>query len=159
PVGPESLGVARQTGGLMPDEGLVLRLLEQVVESGCTPEVVCADYPELLMEVRERLGRLGRVREELDALFPGSEPRLAEVPESHRYQAARAAARAGCGEGQDAALLDDASRAGLRRQALAWLRADRDALAVQHTGTSGKRRKPVVWFLRVWLHDAALAGV
>ena len=54
----------------MSDEGLVLELLEKVMESGCTPEAACADHPDLLAEVRERLGRLGRVQDELDALFP-----------------------------------------------------------------------------------------
>ncbi len=63
----------------MPDEVLVLSLLEKVVESGSTPEVVCADHPELLAEVRDRLARLGRVQEELDALFPEPGPTQAEA--------------------------------------------------------------------------------
>jgi hypothetical protein len=46
----------------------------------------------------------------------------------HRYRAACAAARAGCGQGQDAADLDATSRAGFRRQALDWLRAELEAL-------------------------------
>src|SRR5262245_39748073 len=62
----------------MSDEGLVLQLLEKVVESGCTPEVACADHPELLVAVRERLRRLDRVRQELDALFPEPGPTRAE---------------------------------------------------------------------------------
>jgi tetratricopeptide (TPR) repeat protein len=88
-----------------------------------------------------------------------AEPGLAEIPGSHRYQSARAAARAGCGEGEDDAPLDDPTRAGLRRQALAWLRADRDVLAVQYTRANSEYRKSVVWLLRLWLHDAAFAGV
>jgi serine/threonine-protein kinase len=62
----------------MSDEGLVLELLEKVMESGCTPEAACADHPDLLAEVRERLGRLGRVQDELDALFPEPGPARAE---------------------------------------------------------------------------------
>jgi hypothetical protein len=48
-------------------------------------------------------------------------------PAGQRYYAACAAARAGCGRGRDAADLDDTSRAGFRRQALDWLRADLEA--------------------------------
>jgi tetratricopeptide (TPR) repeat protein len=85
-------------------------------------------------------------------------PQLAALPRNNRYRAARAAARAGCADGEDAAL-DDASRAGLRRQALAWLRADQDALAAQYARGSNANRKSAAWFLRLGLQDAALAGV
>src|SRR5262249_46055014 len=40
------------------------------------------------------------------------------------YDAARAAALAGCGQGRDAAGLDETSRAAFRRQARDWLRAE-----------------------------------
>jgi eukaryotic-like serine/threonine-protein kinase len=53
-----------------------------------------------------------------------AEPKLADDLNAHRYNAARAAALAGCGQGEDAAKLDDVERARLRRQALGWLRAD-----------------------------------
>jgi hypothetical protein len=56
------------------------------------------------------------------------EPGLAEdLNAQHRYNAARAAALAGCGAGEDAAHLTDSDRAGLRKQALDWLRADLEA--------------------------------
>jgi tetratricopeptide (TPR) repeat protein len=42
---------------------------------------------------------------------------------SHRYNAARAAALAAAGQGQDEPALDDAAKAKLRRQALDWLKA------------------------------------
>ena len=41
-----------------------------------------------------------------------------------RFRAARAAAQAGCGQGNDAADLSPSERAGLRKQALAWLQAE-----------------------------------
>jgi tetratricopeptide (TPR) repeat protein len=47
---------------------------------------------------------------------------------SQRYDAACAAARAGCGDGVDTGRLDGEARARLRRQALDWLRADLAAL-------------------------------
>jgi tetratricopeptide (TPR) repeat protein len=54
-----------------------------------------------------------------------AEPKLAEdVPKGVRYDAACAAALAGCAPGKDADRLDDKERARLRRQALAWLRED-----------------------------------
>jgi hypothetical protein len=57
-----------------------------------------------------------------------AEPQFLAGPQSrHRYRAACAAALAGCGKGSDAAGLDAASRAGLRRQALDWLRAELEA--------------------------------
>jgi tetratricopeptide (TPR) repeat protein len=53
-----------------------------------------------------------------------AQPALAEeVQAGHRYNAARAAALAGCGQGKDAPPGDEA-RARLRRRALRWLRAD-----------------------------------
>jgi hypothetical protein len=51
-------------------------------------------------------------------------PKPAEEPNGNRYDAACMAALAGCGQGDDAATLDDAGRARLRRQALDWLRGE-----------------------------------
>src|SRR5262249_3925379 len=57
-----------------------------------------------------------------------AEPKLADdLDAGHRYNAACAAALAGCGQGKDAGHLDDKERARLRRRALDWLRADLDA--------------------------------
>src|SRR5262249_13190886 len=54
-----------------------------------------------------------------------TEPKLGEnLDAQHRYDAACAAALAGCGTGKDADNLDDQQRAHLRQQALTWLRAD-----------------------------------
>ena len=52
-------------------------------------------------------------------------PKLADdLRYCNRYNAACSAAVAGCGQGQDAATLDEAERARLRQQALKWLRED-----------------------------------
>jgi tetratricopeptide (TPR) repeat protein len=52
-------------------------------------------------------------------------PRLADdLRQSHRYNAARAAALAAAGQGKDAGTLEDKERTRLRQQALAWLQAD-----------------------------------
>jgi tetratricopeptide (TPR) repeat protein len=58
----------------------------------------------------------------------------------HFFNAARAAALAGCGQGEDVAPLDDQERAHWRKQALAWLRAD---LEVRREGLeSGPPKAP-----------------
>jgi serine/threonine-protein kinase len=58
-----------------------------------------------------------------DAL--AAEPKLADnLQQSYRYNAACAAALAGCGQGEDAAKLDEKERASLRRKALSRLQAD-----------------------------------
>jgi eukaryotic-like serine/threonine-protein kinase len=49
----------------------ILSILEDALESGQSPEELCADRPELLGEVRACLGRVERIRGELDAWFPG----------------------------------------------------------------------------------------
>ena len=57
-----------------------------------------------------------------------ADPRLLAGPaDRHLYDAARAAALAGCGQGRDAADLDEESRAEFRRQARDWLRAELEA--------------------------------
>jgi serine/threonine protein kinase/Flp pilus assembly protein TadD len=78
---------------------------------------------------------------------------------SARYDAACAAALAGCGIGADADQLKDADRGHWRQQALAWLRAD---LAVHGTRLeSGKSRDRQLVRERLghWQSDPDLAGV
>jgi superkiller protein 3 len=54
-----------------------------------------------------------------------AEPKFADdLKAPHRYNAACAAALAGCGTGKDADQLDDRERARLRHRALTWLQAD-----------------------------------
>jgi serine/threonine-protein kinase len=85
-----------------------------------------------------------------------AEPGLAERA-GHRSAAARSAALAGCSRGADAAGLSAADRARLRRQALAWLRADLAAWQARAGDTA--RAEPARRALAGWETDAALAGV
>ena len=48
----------------------VQELLEELLESGHTPEEVCRHSPELLPQVLERWQRLHACDAQLDALFP-----------------------------------------------------------------------------------------
>jgi hypothetical protein len=52
---------------------------------------------------------------------------LAGPADCHLYDAARAAALAGCGQGRDAADLDEKTRVGFRQHALDWLRDELEA--------------------------------
>jgi hypothetical protein len=89
-----------------------------------------------------------------------AQPKLAEdLRCGHRYNAACAAAQAGCGQGKDAKDLAEKQRARLRKQALDWLRADLAARnEVLKKGPAGARAV-VVQTMQHWLKDADLAGV
>src|SRR5437588_526099 len=54
----------------MPDDPRVQQLLDELLDSGATPDEVCGSCPELLPQVRERWRQMCRARAELDAMFP-----------------------------------------------------------------------------------------
>src|ERR1700731_3978409 len=56
------------------DESRVQRLLDEISDSGCTPEEVCGACPELLPEVRRRWQQMCAVEAQLDAMFPTPGP-------------------------------------------------------------------------------------
>ncbi len=84
-----------------------------------------------------------------------TEPKLANA---NRYDAARAAALAGRGQGKDADLADAAERTRLREQSLAWLRADLAAWSAQLKNNPEKAAE-AQQTMRHWQQDADLAGV
>jgi serine/threonine-protein kinase len=108
-------------------EGLILPNLAAFLDDGYRPQdpderraflVVCRLTDRSLALARVSAGAFA------------ADPRLAEeLGDGHRYAAARAAARAGCGRGADAAGLRDPERARWRGQAREWLRADLAAWA------------------------------
>jgi serine/threonine protein kinase/Flp pilus assembly protein TadD len=88
------------------------------------------------------------------------EPKLTgDQPSEARYNAACAAALAGCGEGEDAKSLDDKERARLRRRALDWLRADLAAWQKLLDKEPDKTRAAAAQQLAHWLEDKDFAGV
>jgi serine/threonine protein kinase/Flp pilus assembly protein TadD len=89
-----------------------------------------------------------------------ADPKLAaDMPTPHRPQAACTAALAGCGKGKDADKLDDKELARLRRQALAWLRAELDAWGRVLDDVPDQARPILLREVRHWLEDPDFAGV
>jgi tetratricopeptide (TPR) repeat protein len=77
----------------------------------------------------------------------------------HRYNAARSAALAAGGQGEDAAKLDDKEKARLSKQALDWLRADLALRAKQLESGRSADRTAAQQALPRWQGDTDLAGI
>jgi Flp pilus assembly protein TadD len=77
----------------------------------------------------------------------------------HRYNAACYAALAGCGQGKDAAKLEDKERDRWRKQALDWLRADLEAWRKVLDQGKSPERAAALKALRHWQQDADLASL
>src|SRR5262249_51955161 len=74
------------------------------------------------------------------------DPNLADALTLHRYNAARAAALVGTGQGKDAENLDEKERSRWRKQALDWLRADLGTYEkLLASGTFFVRQRLVDW--------------
>jgi tetratricopeptide (TPR) repeat protein/tRNA A-37 threonylcarbamoyl transferase component Bud32 len=88
------------------------------------------------------------------------QPQLAEdLDIQARYNAACAAAHAGCGQGADAEKLDAKGRARLRQQALDWLRADLKAYRQVMEKSAGKAGPAIAQRMEHWLTDEDFASV
>jgi eukaryotic-like serine/threonine-protein kinase len=89
-----------------------------------------------------------------------NDARLADdMSRQDRYNAACAAALAGCGQGKDADKLDDQERARLRAQAVAWLRADLGFWTKHAESKNPADRIKAREVLQHWQSDADLAGI
>jgi serine/threonine-protein kinase len=89
-----------------------------------------------------------------------AEPKLAEaVAEATRYDAACAAALAGCGQGKDGTKLDERERADWRRQAIDWLRQDLAWWGKALDRGDEQTRARVRLAMRHWQADDDFAGV
>lgn len=88
------------------------------------------------------------------------DPKLGDNREAqHRYKAARAAALAGIGRGNDDPRPDDAARKKLRRQALDWLHAELSAWRRVAMSVEPGNKATVAKALRRWKTDNDLAGL
>jgi serine/threonine-protein kinase len=86
-----------------------------------------------------------------------ADPKLAEDPlVSHRYNAARAAALAGCGRGKDGSNLGEEERAHWREQARAWLRDELVAKRALLAGAPTAELAALPVRLESWLKEPAL---
>jgi len=87
-------------------------------------------------------------------------PSLADdLKGGHRYNAACAAALAGCGRGEDGAKLSEMDRASWRKLAREWLRADLVAWAKKLTDGTAADRALMQTTLMHWRTDSDLAGL
>ena len=77
----------------------------------------------------------------------------------NRYNAACAAALAGCGQGKDEPPLDEPARARWRKQAIDWLKADLAFWTRQVEAGPQQARAAVVQTLQHWKADTDLAGI
>ena len=89
-----------------------------------------------------------------------SQPKLAEdMQVQNRYNAACAAAMAGCGQGKDDPPLDDTAKARWRKQAIDWLKADLAAWTKIVESGPPQARQAVSQTLQHWKVDTDLAGI
>jgi tetratricopeptide (TPR) repeat protein len=89
-----------------------------------------------------------------------AEPKAADdLQAARRYDAACAAALAGFGQGDDAGKLKDEEKAGLRRQALEWLRADLKMFAELLYAADPQHRTRARRTLEYWQRDDDLIGI
>jgi tetratricopeptide (TPR) repeat protein len=124
-------------------------------------DVKLAGVPELLA-----VARLCQQQRKLHAAVRffreafSTDPTLAgPKPSDPRYNAACAACVAACGQGNDAALLEDKERSHLRRQALDWLRAELEACRRVLNKEPDKARAAMAQRLHHLLSDADFASV
>jgi Flp pilus assembly protein TadD len=82
-----------------------------------------------------------------------------DLPAGHRYNAACAAALAGCAQGQDTDKLDAKERSRWRQQAHDWLRADLVAWGQTLDKGNPQVKAAVQQQMRHWQSDPDLAGV
>jgi serine/threonine protein kinase/Flp pilus assembly protein TadD len=89
-----------------------------------------------------------------------AEPTLAnDLGAGHRYNAACAAAQAGCAQGKDAANMTPDERTRFRKQALAWLRQNLSVWQSVLANEPGKSRSEVASHMRYWRTDGDLSCV
>jgi serine/threonine-protein kinase len=96
------------TDEAMSDEARVEQLLDEIIDSNRPPEEVCADYPQLLAEVRIRCRQMRLMDEQLEVLFPTPRPTrvgdtpvylypVAELPDIPGYRVEAVLGRGGMG--------------------------------------------------------------
>jgi serine/threonine-protein kinase len=91
--------------------------------------------------------------------FQAQTEQAADTQAHHRYNAACAAALAGCGQGKDDPPLDEPTKARWRKQALDWLKADLAAWFKILKEGPPQARQSIPETLQRWKADPDLAGL
>jgi hypothetical protein len=110
-------------------------------------------------EVLAHEGRFAEAARWYAAVFTAHPHLLVGSPTGHRYYAAWAAVLAGRGQGRDASGLDEEGRAGLRRQALGWLRAELEAQRRLLEREPAQEPWMIAGRLKRWLGEPGFDGV
>jgi hypothetical protein len=125
-------------------------------------EAAPADAAERI-DLGQLCGQYKRLHAAAARFYAGAfaaDPRLAaDLSQQHRYSAARSAALAAAGQGEDAKHLPDKVRLGLRRQALAWLRDDLALYLKLAERAEPAEKQAVREWMQQWQQDADLAPV
>jgi hypothetical protein len=119
----------------------------------------CAQVLDFVWEVLAHQQRYAAAAHWFAEAFTAHPFLLSGQPTDQRYYAARAAALASCGQGRDAADLNDKSCAAFRWKALDWLRAELEARRRLLDQEPEKTRWIVACDLHRWLEDPDFAGV
>jgi serine/threonine-protein kinase len=144
----------RQAEQLVALEGMLPKLLQGEAQPADTAERMT--LARLCQEHKKRYAAATRFYAEAFA----AQPKLADdLKAQNRYNAACAAALAGCGMGEDAGKLDGKERARLRQQAQTWLRADLAQYAQLVEKGPEPSRTAVQQRLQHWQKDPDFAGV
>ncbi len=93
------------------------------------------------------------------AAFAADRKLADDLESNHRYNAACYAMLAAAGQGEDAAKLDDEERTRLRKQAVAWLRADLALRSKQLQAAKPAEGTKVQRVLRHWQQDPDLIAI
>jgi len=83
---PDAAVQANDESSFMRDGIRIRELLQEVLDSGRTPEEVCAECPEFLPVIRKRLRQFRHVEHGLEALFPSSVPGGAGTPPPDQHK-------------------------------------------------------------------------
>jgi hypothetical protein len=137
-------------------------------DPGFPPDISCPAADERALqdrvldcgwEVLAHEGRFAEAARWYAEVFAAHPQLLVGSPTGHRYYAAWAAVLAGRGQGRDASGLDADGRAGFRRQALAWLRAELEAQRRLLEREPAPNRGFIAGGLQRWLRDPYFDGV
>jgi serine/threonine-protein kinase len=169
----EAVAAFRRARQLAPDEPSLVSTIERDLKAAEHEASLAERLPAVLRREdrpKEAADRIILARLCYDRGFPAAAARLyGEAMDAdstvldhgapHRYNAACAAALAAAGRGDDHPTLDDQARVRLRKQALGWLKAERDARALYMRSAPPAARERVAATMRRWREQPDLVGV